>query len=564
LSGSYAFAFICVPGELEIRSAFLAASLAGFLRGPREIIAVVPDPSSLRPTTRAFFDRLGVRTVRADQSPHLAIECLRVSSAGERLVLLDSSQMLLADFSAEPSISIGFSARCPIAPPNVGDESAWRAIFQSCGTHLPATRGFSRYSGQYFPLCFDPGIVAVPAASGFGDQWLACCRSLAQAHPTKSAADIQTIALAVAAVKSGLEIRLLDERFGHPIWLHPMNERDLPLLARYDNPENIARETALLVVLQKLLAEYPELREIADSDPAWQRVIDGAQRLTKNIGAGDPLTPEIIITGIPRSGSSFLCNLLHRRTNCVILNEPPELIDLLQSTKSPMAPANFLRQRRRDVILGIPISNKIEEGQVIQDTSKSQKLETYCPQVTAANFVLGMKETLGLICRLPMLRQVFPNARFVACVRNPQDTIASWKGSFPHLNMAEVVRQPVGSPIDPWLTVRQQQELRAISMIIDPASRRAAWWRYLANLILQSLDRLILVRYEELVASPREVVSRIFGDWPAETETQPIEPSLIRHRRHLLAADDLLAIRSLCAEPARALGYLERESQPGE
>lgn len=178
--------------------------------------------------------------------------------------------------------------------------------------------------------------------------------------------------------------------------------------SRYDNPENIAREPSLLLLLAKLLGDYPELRDLTAGDASWQRVITLAVPSSKEISPGHVLTPEIIISGIPRSGTSYLCHLLHCMSNCVALNEPPEAIPLLRNTKSPLALANFLRDRRRDVLLGVPIANKVEGGQIIQDTAKLDKFETYTPQVDSPNFVLGIKETLPFLTRLPMLRQIFP------------------------------------------------------------------------------------------------------------------------------------------------------------
>lgn len=270
--------------------------------------------------------------------------------------------------------------------------------------------------------------------------------------------------------------------------------------------------------------------------------------------ARDPLTPELIITGIPRSGTSYLCNILHRMSNCVILNEPSETVQILTSASPAAGLADFLRDRRRDVIAGTAISNKLDGGQVTQDTAQSNETRLYTPRVDSPNFVLGVKETLAFLSRLPWLRSALPEARFVACVRNPFDTIASWKGSFRHLKFAEVVRQPVGNPIDPCLTQRQRDELRSIAGILDPALRRAAWWRYLASLVLQSRDFLILIRYEDLVARPAQMMQKILDGWPAGVLTQRIEPSAVRRRTQLLTPQDRSAIGSLCRDSACALG----------
>ena len=419
---------------------------------------------------------------------------------------------------------------------------------------MPLTRTYSPYTNQYFGLFFDPGFVAVPSNVGFGDIWVQCRQTIEQAHSNQSPGDLRKISLAVAVKKSGLEIDVLDERYSHPTWLKPLNERDLPIFARYREPADIAREPALLKLVAQLVGENGDLRAILANAPDWNPILKIAEKIGSNIKIGEPLSPELIITGIPRSGTSYLCNLLHRFDNCIILNEHKDDIPILKDAKLPFAFANFLRDLRRDILSGVPIANKLEDGQITQDTAKNNRMQQYSPPVTSANFVLGVKETLAFISRIPMLRQILPNARIVACVRNPLDTIASWKGSFPHLNIADVVRQPIGSPIDPWLTARQQQEVRAVAGIGDPTSRRAAWWAYLANLILQSRDQLIIVRYEDLVTNPSKILGQILHDWPAGVESEPIEPSVIRCRRELLTNDDVLAVRALCHAQARALG----------
>jgi hypothetical protein len=544
LSGSFAFVFDCLAGDSGIKSALLAASLARSVRCRYELIAVRPESESpLSPVLLAFFDRLGVRRV---ESPRVETDC-------ETLVLLDPSQLLLSDFIDDPRFSIGFNA-CSAFEPPAGDEAAWRAMYQSCGTLMPLTRIYSPYTNQYFRLFFDPGFVAVSSKIHFGEIWLQCRQVIQQAHSIQSEYDLQKVSLAVAAKKSGLEIDVLDERYNHPTWLKPLNERDLPIFARYREPGDIVREPALLRLVSQLIGENGDLRAMLADDPAWSPIAKIAEKTGVKIKTGEPLAPELIITGIPRSGTSYLCNLLHRFDNCVILNEAKEDIPILKDAKSPFAFANFLRDLRRDILSGVSIANKLENGQITQDTAKNDATQFYSPQVASANFVLGVKETLAFISRIPMLRQILPNARIVACVRNPLDTIASWKGSFPHLNIADVVRQPIGSPIDPWLTGRQQQELRAVGAIADPTSRRAAWWAYLANLILQSRDQLIIVRYEDLVTNPKEVLVQILRDWPAGVEIEPIEPSVVRQRRELLTDDDVLAVRTLCHAQARVLG----------
>ena len=63
----YCFVFVCQQGELEIKSALLAASLKHFLRCRHELVAALPEPEAVwgRPSdaTLALLDQLGVRQV---------------------------------------------------------------------------------------------------------------------------------------------------------------------------------------------------------------------------------------------------------------------------------------------------------------------------------------------------------------------------------------------------------------------------------------------------------------------------------------------------------------------
>lgn len=268
---------------------------------------------------------------------------------------------------------------------------------------------------------------------------------------------------------------------------------------------------------------------------------------------------DLLITGIPRSGTSLLCSLLHRHDNCVVLNEPPQIIPALSQNMPPWALARFFRETRRAVLLGHEIENKLINEKVTEDTAQGGSWQRYRPQVGGGDFVLGMKATIPLLSRLRSLRQTMPHARIVACVRNPFDTIASWKTTFPHLRDADIRGRPIGGPLDPWITARQRAELEQIADIKDIAVKRAAWWRYLAELILEEQANLILVRYEELVRNPLSILEpMIAGCNPGRTK-EPILESEPRRKTNVLDAEDVIAIRALCSDAATRLNVFRVE-----
>jgi len=261
----------------------------------------------------------------------------------------------------------------------------------------------------------------------------------------------------------------------------------------------------------------------------------------------------LIVTGVSRSGTSYLCNLLHRFENCVAINEPQEAISVLQQEEVPWGMAAFYGRVRRDIEAGRPIENKIRRGRVVEDTARYEKRRWYRPAVASPDFVLAVKNTREFLLRLEALRSVMPEARIVACVRDPLDTVASWKRSFRHLRDADVgpfVRHPQSM----WLPQAQREALASIAATPHPAERRALWWRFLAERVLEHRDVVVLVRYEELVAEPLPVLRRILDGFDAGDLRAPIGPSGARSSRRLLDDDDLIAISEICSPAAARLG----------
>jgi hypothetical protein len=263
----------------------------------------------------------------------------------------------------------------------------------------------------------------------------------------------------------------------------------------------------------------------------------------------------IILTGIPRSGTSYLCNLLHRFDNCVVLNEPSEIFPILKSEAIPRGMPEYYAKIREDVKEGRKIPNKLKDGKIVEDTVNWDKQSEYVPQVKNGDFALGTKNTIAYLSRFAALRAIMPEATFVVSVRNPFQTLASWKRSFPHLKNANVSALPVGSVNDAFLPADQRSELARISSVTEPAIRRAEFWNYLGGLILENLSHLVLIRYEELVANPLECISPIRNIVDLGDLREPIEPSE-ESKKHAegLEESDIRAIHQICAKTAKALG----------
>jgi hypothetical protein len=168
--------------------------------------------------------------------------------------------------------------------------------------------------------------------------------------------------------------------------------------------------------------------------------------------------------------------------------------------------------------------------------------------------VLATKNPIAYLIHLNRIRRVLPQARIAACIRNPFDTIATWKVSFDHLREARVFGRPTGSPDDPWLPEQHRAALRMIAETQDLAERRAMLWRFWAERILDQNGQIIVVHYETLITQPQTTLDQILSGYNRGILRELITPSTIRSHREALDAADMRAIRSICSQTAAELG----------
>lgn len=574
-----AFVFVCQGGPLEAKALLLAASVARHATGPKELVAAVPENGG-RPVPPATIDTLrslGVRVVpirnelSADYPIGNKVSALRVPVDADRLVFIDTDVMLTRELGHDPRLTTAPFAAKPADLPNVISRWQWRRAYGAAKLRPPQAWVTTTMYGQIALPYFNAGLISVDPRAGFGDAWLDCCKRIdATWGILLKRPHLDQIALPVALRKLDLAYDCLDERYNYPAHLKPVDPRTPPLFVHYHSPEVLRREPRLSDLVRDLCDEHPTLGDRLRADESYAPLFGphvarsrptAAMTAGSVPAAGHPprnRTPELIITGVPRSGTSFLCNLLHRFENCVVLNEPDAVARPLRKEPIPYAVATFYRDVRRQVLEGRPIRNKLRDGKVTDETMDANDLAEYVPTVANAEFVLGAKSPLGFLSRLHGLRRAMPEARVVACVRNPFDTIASWKTTFSHLRDASVAKQALGGLRDPLLSPRQRAALKDVAKMTDPAWRRAAWWRYLADLILDAGPEVIVVPYPQLASDPMAVVGRILDGFDAGGLREPIVPSTARAaKRSALDAEDVRAIRSLCGEAAAALGVTD-------
>ncbi len=585
----FCFVFVCQRGELEIKAQLLASSLNRFLRCDHELVAALPQPESAwgvpSPATLSFLGGLGVRLapivnpIGPEYPIGNKLACLSIDTDAEKIVFLDSDMLCLREFPGDDRFGKFEANLKPADLASFGaDFHGWVQAYRACDSPLDDTRVRATVSGQEMPPYFNAGFVAVNADRGLGAAWIACARAI-DADPLvpDKRPWLDQIALPIALARLGLTVDCLDERFNYPAHLKPIDPRNPPLFVHYHSPDVLRAEPLANGVVAELAGEHRELRDAMEASPAWRALLQpyalsatpGPSGITDpdpHAGSRSPTPrevdapPDLVITGIPRSGTSYLCKLIHGVEDCVVINEPGGIFGPLAQQPVPWGVSLLYRDLRREIRDGRAIANKLHHGEFIEDTAQFDTVEQYHPRVSRPDFLLGTKNTLAYLARLSRIRLAMPNARIVACVRHPLDTIASWKTTFQHLANADLESQVIGHSGDPFLTGHQRDRLREIAAAATLAQKRALAWRYLAEILLDHRAAIELIRYEDMVAEPATVLGRIF-DSTSGMFTPRIPASVAasspRRKREALDPEDYDAIKGICGVVAAELGYLD-------
>lgn len=574
-SGRVSISFVCESGRLEAQAVVLAASLR---EACPEAALVAAVRGELPASTIRSLDSLGVTSVPiinpvADDYPiGNKIAALGAGDTAGLRVFLDSDMLCLRALDFNALRSYPLSAK-PADMATFGSDALWQALYERFGLDVPQHRVVASVSRHLMYPYFNAGMVATTQATALSLAWAEACRAVDAMHDVNPRRPwLDQIALPLAAARLGLTTRSLGDEWNYPAHIKPLHGE--PGLVHYHQPAVITREHALVAMTSRLLVRHPHIRAVLESDTAWSPVLGAIARQTDCRPrpwfrvAGRRMEPtrdqhatgrDLIITGIPRSGTSYVCKSLDGFDNVAVVNEPAILFEALCYGPQPWIVPVLHADLRARIDAGEAIPNKLDEhGALTEDTAVQETLASYRPSLRSRPWVLATKNTLAYMARLEGILRVMPDARVVACVRHPLDTLASWKGTFAHLASGDPSALPVGGLADPFLPSHLRDGLSAIARLADPATRRAAWWCLLAEEILRWRDRIEIVRYEDLVVDPGRQLQRLLGPLVgmAGSPGPGLLPSAVRTtRRQMLDEADWRAVASLCAGTAEAFGY---------
>jgi hypothetical protein len=240
---------------------------------------------------------------------------------------------------------------------------------------------------------------------------------------------------------------------------------------------------------------------------------------------------DLIVTGIPRSGTTLTAALIDGLDDAVCLSEPAwqdawpremptadeyvqRLVDDFARVRSDLLAGGKVVDRRRDD--GAPVSDYFRPPD--PDHGRPYAFVEFSRPGLSENFLLGMKQNAHYSCVLPQLAAQ-PAFAVIAIVRHPLDVIRSW--------------QRVDIPIREGRLPAAERfwpEIAEIARTTDDILlRQVLVYERFCERFIELRGTITLMRYEDIVRDPL-IVARTFGKEfarkaPMEIQPRPRPPS---------------------------------------
>ena len=213
----------------------------------------------------------------------------------------------------------------------------------------------------------------------------------------------------------------------------------------------------------------------------------------------------IVLTGLPRSGSTLTCHLMNRCADTVALHEPIPIGQLVHDHGAGALPEHierFFAKTRHSLLTERRAPSKMAKGQVpdnncapdrpgfgdLRPTVVALGEVTFEGKDLSPDFVLAVKHNTGFAALLDRLVERY---RCFGIVRNPLAVLGSWNSVDMPVQQGFI---PVGELIDGKLGV-------ALRRIEDRTERQFYILEWFFERFQRSLPTGAILRYEEMIAS---------------------------------------------------------------
>ena len=243
----------------------------------------------------------------------------------------------------------------------------------------------------------------------------------------------------------------------------------------------------------------------------------------------------LLLTGLPRSGSASVSALIDSLPNAVCLNTPPwqvafarNSLDILPFCKWLIGDYTWARQQ---IIDGVPLADiRADDGRPLldgmhdklKDAANDLKPVSFKRSSLPHDFILAMRQTTLFTSVLPVLAS-FKYFTIIAVIRHPVDVCLSWYGLQPPL-LAQ------GNP--PGIARYWPEAIEALQNGSLPEQFATLYELYLQRYHQAGAS---VLRYEDVMADPM-VVSRLLGQTVLPAAASRLQVNSLPHDPQKAAA----------------------------
>jgi hypothetical protein len=237
---------------------------------------------------------------------------------------------------------------------------------------------------------------------------------------------------------------------------------------------------------------------------------------------------DILLTGLPRSGTTLLCACINTLVDCLALAEPmsppthgnvEEALEFISAFLGATR-VRALRDRRvttKSTVLGLNTENWFEaptpSGRLRVTSEKMNDLAL--DKALTPNFKLIVKQPGFFTALAERLTDYYP---VYAMVRHPLAVLASW----------QTVDMPINRGRWPVAEAFSQHLRSALEALAAPLDRQVFILRWCFE-VYQRLPRERVIRYEDLVTSPTTTLFKIAGAASSSNYPFHVEDLKIRY-----------------------------------
>jgi hypothetical protein len=220
--------------------------------------------------------------------------------------------------------------------------------------------------------------------------------------------------------------------------------------------------------------------------------------------------PDVVLAGLPRSGTTLTCHLLNRLPDTVALHEPIRGIFKSLTDRSAICASvdRFFRDTRESILTRGTAVSKHRDGQIpdnpVGDRDAASGLRQRAVVKGEIRIEKDLRPDFLLVIKHPaaftaLLEDLVPRFPCYAVIRNPLSVLASWNSVDMSVQSGHA---PIAERLDGGLAY-------ALGRVEDRLERQLHLLAWFYERFARTLPPTSIVRYEELIASGGRALSAI-------------------------------------------------------